>query len=113
MIHRKTGIAFILGLAMMPATVFAQTDLGKFPLSRIIPDDVFIAVSARANPERKFLDEYWGEVVKAFEESGVLTDVWDMIADKIPDEELDEVEGTMDRFSELCEKIEWSTLFDK
>lgn len=59
-------------LACLPAS--AQTDLSKFPLAKAFPADAFVAVATRANPERKFLDEYWGEVTTAFMDSGILQD---------------------------------------
>lgn len=110
----RIAIALACCICWLPATAArAQTDPANFPLSKAIPDDVFIAVSAKANPERKFLDNYWAEVIEAFTASGVMTDVWDMITDSVPDENLDEIEDTMDRFSELAGKIEWSHMFDK
>ncbi len=113
MTHRKLAVLLTLSFVVPPAAAQGQTDLSKFPLSKAIPDNVFIAVSARTNPERKFLDDYWAEITQAFVESGVMTDAWDMISDMIPDESMDEVENTMDRFGEMCRKIEWSKLFDK
>lgn len=113
---KNRTVALVLAMSFFGASsgfAVAQTDPSKFPLSKAIPDDVFIAVSAKANPERKFLDDYWAEVIKAFVDSGVMTDVWDMVTDTVPDDKLDEVEDTMDRFSGLCEKIEWSEMFDR
>lgn len=96
--------------AVIPAS--AQTDLSKFPLAKAFPADAFIAIAARANPERKFLDNYWGEVTTAFMDSGILQDAWDMIADSMSDEQLEAMEGIHEQFHGLCGKVEWGKLFE-
>ncbi len=98
-------------VACLPAS--AQTDLSKFPLAKAFPADAFVAVAARANPERKFLDEYWGEVTTAFMDSGILQDAWDMIADSMSDEQLETMEGVHEQFHGLCTKVQWCELFEK
>ncbi|MFQ5430579.1 MAG: hypothetical protein ACE5E1_09750, partial [Phycisphaerae bacterium] len=103
--------AILYGPMAGPAS--AQTDLSKFPLARAVPDDVFLAVSARTNPERAFLDAYWEDVLQAFRESGITSDIWDLITDQVPDEALDEFEATAERFSELCGKVSLSTICEK
>jgi hypothetical protein len=95
------------------AAAVAQTDLSRFPLTKAIPADVFIAVAARENPEQKFLKEYWAEVGEAFFESGVLDDLWELITDQVPDEELDKIENMKEQFSTLCGEVEWGALFGK
>lgn len=101
--------AFIVGL--FPSASRAELDLKRFPLSRAIPADAFIAVAARANPERAYLDEYWGEVIQAFMDSGVLDDVWDLITNAMNEEQLETVEDVRDRFGELCQRVDWCDLF--
>ena len=104
------GLAVAWPMAALPAS--AQTDLSKFPLARAFPSDAFIAVAARANPERKFLDDYWSEVTTAFMDSGILQDGWDMIADSMSDEQLETMEGIHEQFHGLCEEVEWGGLFE-
>jgi hypothetical protein len=88
-----------------------QTDFSKFPLTKAAPADVFIAVAGKANQERKFLDDYWSEVSRAFRDSGVMGDLWELISDRIPDEELDKVEDIKEQFSTVCGKVAWGELF--
>lgn len=91
----------------------AQTDLSRFSLAKAAPADTFILVAARTNSERAFLDEYWGEVHQAFMDSGILSDIWEMVSDKVPDEALDEFEEVSERVGELCGKVQWCSLFEK
>lgn len=92
-------------------TALGQTDFSMFPLIKAAPADVFITVAGKANPERKFLDDYWAEVSRAFVDSGVMGDLWELISDRIPDEELDKVEDIKEQFSTLCGKVAWGELF--
>jgi hypothetical protein len=102
--------AFVLSGLISGAAV-AQTDFSKFPLIKVVPADAFITVAAKKNPERKFLDDYWAEVHKAFMASGILDDAWDMITEKVSDEQLDKIEELREQFSTLAAKVEWADLF--
>ena len=106
-----SAIVLLGGLVSQPAV--AETDLSRFSLVDAVPSDAFITVSACANPERQFLNEYWEEVFKAFHESGILTDVWDLIMGFVDDEDLDAVEDLAERFGDLCGKVEFGDLFEK
>ncbi len=112
----KTAVQSILTIAMLvcglsATTAEAQAIPTKFPLTKAIPDDVFIAVAAKGNPEREFLDTYWEGVTQAFLDSGVMEDVWEMITDRVPDEKLEDVEAAREKMQTLFEKIEWGELF--
>ncbi len=104
-------VAVVSGAAVHGAA--AQTDLSRFSLAKAAPADAFILVAARHNAERAFLDEYWAEVHRTFVDSGILSDVWEMISDKVPDEALDEFETVSERVGELCSKVQWSSLFER
>ena len=110
-IFSLSAIVLLGGLVSQPAV--AETDLSQFSLVDAAPSDAFITVSARANPERQFLNEYWEEVFKAFHESGIITDVWDLIMGFVDDEDLDAVEDLAERFGDLCGKVEFNDLFEK
>lgn len=93
--------------------VMAQTNLSEFPLLKAVPSDAFITVAAKANPERKFLDDYWADVHVAFMESGIVHDVWEMFTDSLSEEKLDMIEELHERFYKLSMKVEWGKLFSK
>ncbi len=114
---KKRILVFATALMMcaVPATPsFAQsTNLSDFPLAKAAPADVFIAVMAKANPEREFLNKYWAEVWQAFEESGIMEDVWDLMTENVSDEDLDTIEETRERFGGLISNVDWGKLFEK
>ncbi len=111
-IMERVGVyLLLLTLGICPRPAAAQTDISKFPLSKAIPADAFVAVAARANPEREFLDEYWEEVFRAFHESGILSDIWDLVTDSVDDEQLETIESIHDRFAELFGAVDWHQMF--
>ncbi len=114
--NRKSMLCLGLIAAMpfaLPSRASAETDLSKFSLCRAAPADAFITVAGRGNSEREFLNQYWNGVTAAFWESGIVTDVWDLITETVPDENLAEIEEIKERFSELCDKVNWGELFEK
>lgn len=114
---KKTSFACLAVIAAipfaLPSQARAQTDFSKFSLSRAAPADAFITVASRHNPERDFLNAYWKDVTKAFWDSGIATDMWDLMTDEVPDDELAEVEEIKERFTKLCGKVDWGKLFEK
>jgi len=104
------GLGIVLGCA---ATVFAKTDMAKFPLAKAAPADAFLAISAKHNTERKFLEEYNGKVWEAFSDSGIMQDVWDLIIDMMPEEDAEKFEAIVDRFKSHVTSIQWSEMFGK
>jgi hypothetical protein len=100
-------------VAVGAGSATAQTDITKFPLAKAFPADAFIAVAARHNPERKFLDDHWARVGKAFTQSGICQDVWDMVIDAMNDENADKAEDLRERFTKLVGEVEWGKLFDQ
>jgi len=108
----KTMWAFGLGLVLgCGSTALAKTDMAKFPLAKAAPADAFLAISAKHNPERKFLDEYNGKVMEAFNDSGIMQDVWDLVIDIMPEEDAEKFEAIVDRFKTHVTAIEWSAMF--
>ncbi len=83
---------------------------GKSSLIGAVPDDVFICVAGRHNPERQFLCDYWDEVIDALKESGIGSDLMELIVSQLGEEQRAEV----DRFKELAKKlldgVDWDKL---
>ena len=105
---RRRWIGAVL-VAIAGAAV-TQGEPKEFTLARAIPDDVFICMSARYNPEREFLDEYWGEVIDAFFASGIPNDVFALISSHLDENQHAEFERIHARFGEICHNIDWQTI---
>lgn len=111
--HRFTVASVFWCGIVAGAPAVAQTDLSKFPLAKAIPADVFLAVAGRHNSERKFLDDHWARVYRAFHESGIIGDVCELVSDMMSDEQAEQVDALTERFSDLCKSVDWSELVAK
>ncbi|HUN80507.1 MAG TPA: hypothetical protein VMV81_03260 [Phycisphaerae bacterium] len=108
--HLISGLILtFLGASIAPAQ--AQTDLSKFPLAKTVPADVFILVAGRHNAERKFLEDHWARVWKAVHESGIGTDIWEMVSDAMSDEQAEQVDTLSKQFGDLWSAIDWNAFF--
>ena len=105
----RLGAGIVLALSTLTAPItLAQEE--QFQLPTAVPDDVFLCISARPNPERDFLDNHWAEVWEAFEDSGVIDDVLDILPILLGAEEQAELERLMDRAVTVVEAVDWAAL---
>lgn len=88
----------------------AQTAAKDFRLARAVPNDVFLLVNGRHNPEAAFIDAYWAEVFDAFCKSGILEDTIGLAVSLAGDEHLAEVQRVKERFTELLRQVDWGRL---
>ena len=101
-----TGLACLLAAGLpVPATA---KELPK--LVSAVPDDVFICVAGRHNAERKFLEDYWGEVIDAFKQTGITSDVMELLGSFLGDEQRAEVDRLKERASQLLDGVDWKAL---
>jgi hypothetical protein len=82
----------------------------KFPLVRAVPEDVYLCVAGRPNPERAFLDRYWQRFFDEFHASGFLEELWDLIANEIPDEYVEKLEEFSEVGTRWLKSVRWSEL---
>lgn len=101
--------AFLATLAMVLA-VFAAADEARFPLLRAVPDDAFLCVSERYNPEREFLNRYWHEVFEAFSQSGFVADLFEVVGSLLDEQQRAEVERVRQRAVELFGAVDWAQI---
>jgi tetratricopeptide (TPR) repeat protein len=101
----------------LPITLFAtillapaQEPQNTFTLGRAIPDDVFLYVAQRHNPERAYLDQYWGEVCQAFVASGVAEDFFNLITGAAGPDGAARVQQLRERGTALITAIDWGQL---
>lgn len=106
---RRTGGVLLMLLAAS-LTASATAGPNEFTLTRAVPDDVFLCITGRHNPERQFLDEYWGEVFEAFTHSGVGEDFMALLATLIGGDQMTEVQRVKGRALELIAGVNWEQL---
>ncbi len=99
------SVALVAGM-FTPAALAKE----KFALASAVPDDVFLCVADRNNPERVFLDEYWSEVINAFKQTGVTSDVMGLIGAQLGEAELAEIDRFKELATRLLEGVDWKAL---
>jgi tetratricopeptide (TPR) repeat protein len=106
------GLVVALLAGMLPATAGTPIE-EKFPLVRAVPDDVFLCVTGMRNPERKFLDDYWGEVFQTLIDAGVADEVMGLFTAMLDTEQMEEVERLRTLAMERFGAIDWNELFGR
>jgi len=113
MINTQPTRLMMRGVLLAAATavvVPAQAKEAKFDLVSAVPDDVFICVAARHNPEREFLEDYWGEVMDALEQSGVVADVMGLMSGLQTQEQKAQIERMKEMVTKLLDGVDWKAL---
>jgi tetratricopeptide (TPR) repeat protein len=113
----KSGffVSGVLAAALCVAALFNPAPVTEegFTLADVVPNDVFLFVAERANPEREFLDRYWGEVIEALSQSGVGDDLIGLIGSALGLKQTAEIERVKERASQLLEGVDWKQLAGK
>jgi len=100
-------------LAVVVATTLATAANAEdqpFSLIRAVPNDVFLCVAGRDNPEREFLESYWGEVFDALAKCGIGDDALKLIGSLFDADQNAEFERLKERAVELFGKVDWTEL---
>lgn len=95
-----------------PALSVRAAEQPDFSLTRVVPQDVFLCVSGRHNPEQAFVEKYWGDVFAAAKECGIGEDFMGLLGSMMGSEQMDEVNRLKARAQELFANIDWSALGD-
>lgn len=99
-------MACLLGGLLTPAAVAKD----GFSLISAVPDDVFICTAMKHNPERVFVEDYWGEVIDALQATGVGTDVMELIGSLLGEAERAEVDRLKEKATQLLDGVDWKKL---
>lgn len=102
---RLRSSIFALSLIACGTAMAGPAD--DFPLAKGAPGDSFLCIAWRANPDRAAIDEAWEGVFKAFHESGVIEEVWDLISPATKGEEFAEARAFGERMKELGGAVDW------
>ena len=97
----------VAALAAFTLPVAADTK-PTFTLGKAVPSDVYIYVHGTHNPEREYLDKYWGEVWSSFKKTGIIEDFHTMITSSAPPAEREQFDTFWKRAGELIDGVDWS-----
>jgi|GEM_PF-1888084 len=93
---------------MLAATAYAET--APFTIAESVPDDVFLYVTARHNPERAYLDQYWMEVFDELKKSGVGGDLLGLFESFLDPDEQAQLQRMKTHIGELIGRVDWGGL---
>ena len=105
------GLVAVLLAAALAGPAYAGEP--RFTLTRAVPNDVFVCTAEQHNPEREFLDHYWGEVFDALKQCGLGADLMELIGSAVGEEGAAEVERLKQRATELLAGVDWDQLAGK
>ena len=104
------GAVLVIGMGMTALLPPAPAPQSGFTLAGALPNDVFLYVARRHNPERQFLDDYWGEVCAALEKSGIGQDAMDLIGSVFGAKPAAEAVRLKERATQLMSGVDWEGL---
>jgi tetratricopeptide (TPR) repeat protein len=104
------GALYLIGLSVTAPVPPTQVPQDGFTLAGVIPNDAFLYVAERHNPERQFLDDYWREVFGALAESGVGQDALELIGSLLGAKPAGEAERLKERAAQLLAGLDWNQL---
>lgn len=107
------GGILVTALFIVALTAPAPVANDGFTLIGAIPNDVFLIEAERHNPDREFLDEYWGEFFEALGQSGVGDDLLELFSSLLGVKQTAEVERLKQRASQLLDGVDWEQLGGK
>jgi len=110
--HYWGGVFISTLLTVIPAPP-AESNRAEFTLAGYVPNDVFLFVAGRHNPERDFLDRYWDEVFTALRQSGVGTDLLELLGTLFQGDQKAEFMRLKDRATQLLAGVDWEQLAGK
>lgn len=96
-----------LFVAAAAASASAQE---RFPLTRAAPDDVFLCVAGRHNPDRAVIDQAWADVFAELRKSGAVEEFWSLISGGLSAGDRAAADRTRATIEKLLAGVDWSGL---
>ncbi len=101
--------ALLLGLVAVPLAT-PPAHAAKLNLKRAVPDDVFLLVYAKHNPERDFQQAYYEEIWKAVQETDLINKVVKIVTSQLDDEQISGAKGVLEELRQAADPIDLEAL---
>jgi hypothetical protein len=105
---------FRIAIAAALVTIISlplRADAPKAPdIKHVVPNDAFLAVYARHNPERDYQRAYLADAVKTFEEEHICQRVMALLTSHMPQDKLDAAKSKWQEISSAIEPIHGAAL---
>jgi len=81
-------------------------------LRRGVPDDVYLAVYGKHNPERDYQRQYYEDVWKTVQETQIVDDIIKIVTSQMAEEDVTKAKAVIDELREAAEPIDLEALAD-
>ena len=111
---RSTLMALVTAglVALAPAAARAAESGVKLDIKKAVPEDAFLAVYGKHNPERDYQAEYCKEAWNTFREERIGERVFEIIKSQAPKEDLEKMQNAWEEVQEALEPINLEALSD-
>ena len=110
--RRHTYLLASMLLAIGAAVTATAAQAETIDIKRGVPEEVYLAIYSKHNPERDYQREYWKEIREAVEETEIVQKFMKIATSRIPGEELDEAKAVIDKLKAALEPIDVDELLD-
>jgi hypothetical protein len=81
-------------------------------LRRAVPQDAYMAVYGKHNPERDYQREYWKEVWDTVQETQIIERAVKIVTDRLRDQDLEKAKSVLDELREAAEPMDLEAILD-
>lgn len=103
----STVLLVLAGVLLFTSPCLATDENDLPPIRRGIPSDSYMFMSFMHNPERDFLDPCWERVITAFEQSGIVDEVFRIIEEAAGKEDARNARKIIDEYWNLIAAVDW------
>jgi hypothetical protein len=107
---RTLGILSCAALVLFALPAVAAEPTESLDLRRAVPNEAFLAVHGKHNPERDFQREHFREVWKTFEQSGLGERVVQLVTDYVPEHEVEHAKAVLGDLAEAVSPVDGEAL---
>ena len=93
-------------LVMLLAVAQSLSAADTVDIRRGVPEDVFLVVHGKHNPERDFQQKYYEEVWKTVQETQIIDRIVKIVTSRMKDEDLEQAKAVIDELREAVEPID-------
>ncbi len=105
-------ITLVGTLLLTSATMAVAVEPQTLDLKKAVPEDVYLVVYGRHNPERDYQKEHYAQVWKTFEETKIVEKIAKILSESVPQQELDQVQTVMEELRKAVDSIDLADLAD-
>jgi hypothetical protein len=101
-----------LALLVLVQQFASAAETGELDIRRAVPDNVYLLVYGKHNPERDFQAQYYEDVWQTVQETEIIQDVVNLVTKSLSDEDVEKASAVIDEIRGAAEPIDIKALAD-